>query len=698
MKNQNIKLIAFVALCLGLSLNTNAQTTGQKIGTNPTVKDASALLELEANNKGVLMPRVALTNITDIVTIPSPANALTVFNTATAGSTPNNVLPGYYYWSSPQNKWIRLLDDPAAVAIEPWQVQGTTDKATLNTQNIYQTGTVAIGKNAVLTGAVLDVAGAVRVGTGHKGTVGISSVAFGANNTASGQNSVAMGIATSAIGYNSIAAGYLARADGERSVAIGAYPYTSGDDSFVTGFYTWGSAYAETVIGSHNAITTGTATSNVETDAVFQVGNGVTTLRNNAMTILKNGKTAIGVIGAAAAAKPTELLDLGGTATAGNGGLKIRNINSAAYTGAATDKVVVADASGVLKTINQSALGIEPLQIQGTTNKATANNVPAYLNSNLAVGDFTATTSTKKFEVKGDFKSEVAAGNIIYGTEVNSPLNPASGMHYWMNTATGDYRITSANASATVLEAKTGTTKSIVSAEATQASMASIQDDNSSRSIIRTTNTGNFFMETFNVAGNYGSTISLQNDGLRLVHTTTGGIGNPFPNANRSEILLQKENGVGFDFKDASGNPKANYWFPTTTGTAGQVLTRSAGTGNKTEWSSSVMPKFFYAPSVVIPTHDAAGVPLTGTRTLDIYAVYAQQFGFSGGAGQARSNAASNLPVLPAAGLDYFITYFDTNVFNTVTVSAAGVISYTVKSTAVATEASFMNIVFKVKD
>ena len=109
------------------------------------------------------------------------------------------------------------------------------------------------------------------------------------------------------------------------------------------------------------------------------------------------------------------------------------------------------------------------------------------------------------------------------------------------------------------------------------------------------------------------------------------------------------------------------------------------------------LPKFFYAPSVVVPTHDSNGVPLTGNQTLDIYSKYSQQFGFSGGIGQARSNASSTLPVLPASELDYFVTYFDNTVFNTVTVSTAGVITYTVKSTAIATEASFMNIVFKVK-
>ncbi|MFH6962450.1 hypothetical protein ACHRWC_07680, partial [Flavobacterium plurextorum] len=133
------------------------------------------------------------------------------------------------------------------------------------------------------------------------------------------------------------------------------------------------------------------------------------------------------------------------------------------------------------------------------------------------------------------------------------------------------------------------------------------------------------------------------------------------------------------------------------TSTADRIVVADPSTGVLKQVKAA-MPKFFYAPSVVVPTHNASGVVLSGTQTLNIYTFYSQQFGFNASAGQARSNSSSSLPVLAPADLDYFVTYFDTNVFNTVTVSAAGVISYTVKTTAVPTEASFMNIVFKVRD
>ena len=81
------------------------------IGAGATPDD-SAILDLNVSNltvgnkKGFLAPRVALTGLGDDVTIPKPVHALTVFNTATAGAAPNNVVPGYYYWNATLEKWV----------------------------------------------------------------------------------------------------------------------------------------------------------------------------------------------------------------------------------------------------------------------------------------------------------------------------------------------------------------------------------------------------------------------------------------------------------------------------------------------------------------------------------------------------------------------------------------------------------------
>lgn len=128
-----------------------------------------------------------------------------------------------------------------------------------------------------------------------------------------------------------------------------------------------------------------------------------------------------------------------------------------------------------------------------------------------------------------------------------------------------------------------------------------------------------------------------------------------------------------------------------------KILVSDAATGVIRQVRSA-MPKFFYAPSVTVPTRDPSGQLLTGTRTLDVYNLYLQQFGYTKGVGQARSNNASSLPTLSSADLDYFVTYYDIDIFETVSISVSGVITYTIKPGAVVTENSFMNIVFKVKD
>ncbi|NBP06716.1 MAG: hypothetical protein EBV15_10980 [Bacteroidetes bacterium] len=84
------------------------------IGTNSP--NTSAKLEVSASNKGFLPPRVTLTGTTDVATISSPATGLLVFNTATAGSSPNNVTPGFYYYDG--SKWQRLITQQPDATVE----------------------------------------------------------------------------------------------------------------------------------------------------------------------------------------------------------------------------------------------------------------------------------------------------------------------------------------------------------------------------------------------------------------------------------------------------------------------------------------------------------------------------------------------------------------------------------------------------
>lgn len=67
---------------------------------------ASSVLDISSATKGLLIPRVVLTASNVASPVTSPAVSLFVYNTATAGVSPNNVTPGYYYWDG--TTWQRF--------------------------------------------------------------------------------------------------------------------------------------------------------------------------------------------------------------------------------------------------------------------------------------------------------------------------------------------------------------------------------------------------------------------------------------------------------------------------------------------------------------------------------------------------------------------------------------------------------------
>lgn len=63
-------------------------------GNNP---DVSAMLDVVSSSKGLLIPRVSLTAVTDNTTVPSPATSLLVYNTNVNLTGANADGAGYYY-------------------------------------------------------------------------------------------------------------------------------------------------------------------------------------------------------------------------------------------------------------------------------------------------------------------------------------------------------------------------------------------------------------------------------------------------------------------------------------------------------------------------------------------------------------------------------------------------------------------------
>lgn len=99
----------------------------QNVGINATgaTADASAMLDIASSSKGLLIPRIALTSTTDVSTVSSPTTSLLVYNTATAGTSPNNVIPGYYYYTG--TSWVPITSPSKDVVLLTYDLAAGTD-------------------------------------------------------------------------------------------------------------------------------------------------------------------------------------------------------------------------------------------------------------------------------------------------------------------------------------------------------------------------------------------------------------------------------------------------------------------------------------------------------------------------------------------------------------------------------------------
>lgn len=96
-------------------------TIFSQVGIGTTTPQGA--LDIEANNQGIVVPRVALTASNVAAPVVNPqGGALTagtlVWNTATAGTAPNNVIPGFYFWDG--TNWRPLADGGG----RDWSING----------------------------------------------------------------------------------------------------------------------------------------------------------------------------------------------------------------------------------------------------------------------------------------------------------------------------------------------------------------------------------------------------------------------------------------------------------------------------------------------------------------------------------------------------------------------------------------------
>jgi hypothetical protein len=153
-----MKQLISIIICTLCLFGQNSQVQAQSnIGINTAIPDASSILDITHNSRGLLIPRLPLIDVNDVTTIASPALSLLIFNTATAGVAPNNVKPGFYYFNG--TKWVGIGTGTAwdllgnAGTTASTNFVGTTDNTSLRfrTNNMERmivdntTGNVGIG-------------------------------------------------------------------------------------------------------------------------------------------------------------------------------------------------------------------------------------------------------------------------------------------------------------------------------------------------------------------------------------------------------------------------------------------------------------------------------------------------------------------------------------------------------------------------
>ncbi len=209
--------------------------TFAQVGIGTPNPDPSAMLHVNAKNKGVLLPSIALTSDTDAVTVPSPADGLIVWNNGKAGLAE----AGFYYWFA--SKWYRLSTSS--------NTTGKADSGTAWNTTGDNTGTYSAANTALSLGTKTMDDLIFKVNAATAGRLGVdNSVSFGLGANA-GQNGIAIGSSSSA--FQGISIGSAAAVSANDGLAIGNKSTAGAFKSIAIGYNAQTSKNESTAIGNN---------------------------------------------------------------------------------------------------------------------------------------------------------------------------------------------------------------------------------------------------------------------------------------------------------------------------------------------------------------------------------------------------------------------------------------------------------------
>ncbi|HEV7348569.1 tail fiber domain-containing protein [Telluribacter sp.] len=407
------------------------QALSQSIGINSTgaAPHASAALDVSATNKGVLVPRVALTATNTAGPVSSPATSLLVYNTATAGTSPSNVIPGYYYWDG--SKWVPLITTGSGGgSFSGWALTGNagTNSAThfLGTTDNQPLVLKVNNLNAGLI--TTSISGALHLGlmAGGFSSSGFANTAIG--NTSLHSNT--SGPFNTAIGASTL----FSNQQGGLNTAVGyqaLYSNNNGSNNTSLGYQTM---YSNISGGSNTA--SGYIALNKNTTGNYNTAYGTAALYSNTTGY---SNVAIGVGALYHSTSKANLVAIGDSALYNNGIDTFQNYLAIANT-AVGSKALFSNTTGSynmaigLKSLFSNTTGVSNVGVGGST---LMNNIDGAYNTAVGNSALEYSTNGRYNTAIGYFSlvnNSTGGSNTAVGTSALLGINTGSN-----NTAIGDY-------------------------------------------------------------------------------------------------------------------------------------------------------------------------------------------------------------------------------------------------------------------
>lgn len=311
-----------------------------QVGIGTANPDPSAILHIQSTNKGVLLPKVDLQNLTDKYTVSNPKEGLLVYNERYDDQ--NNLRKGFYIWDN--EKWdkvenqsdidevmdgiderLKELEDGSGSGAG-WSLDGNNFD-NVNNANAKFLGTttwhslflraddkqiaefdphggIALGFNTkadwagVAIGNSASITADEAVAIGKSAKSGSRSISLGNGALATSDEAIGLGFNANSSGSKATAIGHSAKASANQSVAVGQLASASGSSSFAIGSNAQATQNVAFAIGdgaratSNEAFAIGTNASS-SSDQGMAIGVGATTKnQQNALAIGVNSEAS----------------------------------------------------------------------------------------------------------------------------------------------------------------------------------------------------------------------------------------------------------------------------------------------------------------------------------------------------------------------------------------------------------------------